>query len=102
MHGMIGTKPNGFISMHTAQHRASHACTAHVMGVRSIYALDMTKLIVGAAMVCIGIVTLPLPTGSVVLIGLGVPMCIDSIPQVKYSTQKIKKRLKHGGFKKFH
>lgn len=101
MRSLIPNSQNTFISLATAHHRATEAQRVKNLGVQSIYTIDKLKLIVGAVVASVGLVTLPLPTGSIVLVACGVTLIISAFPKhrhfnlsntIKYTQIKLKNR----------
>lgn len=54
--------------------RVSQLENMQALGIELIHKRDMIKITCGAIMTGVGLVTLPLPTGSILLIALGVSM----------------------------
>ena len=94
-------KSNSFIALSDAHRNAYKRTQSKIIGIRLYYTPNKIKLIVGAVLACVGLITLPLPTGSALLIGLGLSMVSNNSRVAKVKIQTAKNKFS-GGVKKVH
>ena len=91
-------KYNNIITYEEYNRRVGELERIQVLGVEVIHDKNKIKIICGAVLVGVGIVTLPIPCGSMVLIAIGVSLMasggIDMMARKRKLIQKIKYKFK--------
>ncbi len=69
------------------------------LGVELIYKKDMVKVVCGGLFVGLGVVTLPIPTGSIILISVGLSLMANGGLNVMCKNDMIIRKLRMWGLK---
>ncbi|GBE19895.1 hypothetical protein BMS3Abin17_00625 [archaeon BMS3Abin17] len=88
-------KQNKYIPYRTYLNRESYINQMKEQGFKFILKKNKVKLIVGLSCLVVGFVTLPIPTGSIFLIGLGFSLLGISMIDLKQYKEKGIKKLKN-------